>query len=207
MADDSDNCVCGNDFRIAVFLRWEMNVYDFDKTIYDGDSTIDFYLFMLKKHPKITVYLPYQIAGFFMYKLHFVPKTRFKEMFFSFLKSSRNINDDVQIFWNKNQNKLKKWYVNQKKNDDVIISASPEFLLKEICERIGITNLIASEVDEKSGHFYSENCYGEAKVERFKEKYPDAVIDEFYSDSLSDKPLADLAEKAFLVKGDELIKW
>ena len=27
-----------------------MNVYDFDKTIYDGDSTLDFYLFSLKKN-------------------------------------------------------------------------------------------------------------------------------------------------------------
>lgn len=26
-----------------------MNVYDFDKTIYDGDSTIDFYLYCVKK--------------------------------------------------------------------------------------------------------------------------------------------------------------
>ena len=26
-----------------------MNVYDFDKTIYDGDSTADFYIFFSKK--------------------------------------------------------------------------------------------------------------------------------------------------------------
>lgn len=29
-----------------------MNVYDFDKTIYDGDSTADFYIFSLKRHKK-----------------------------------------------------------------------------------------------------------------------------------------------------------
>ena len=27
----------------------EVNTYDFDKTIYNGDSTIDFYIFCLKK--------------------------------------------------------------------------------------------------------------------------------------------------------------
>ena len=32
-----------------------MNVYDFDKTIYYGDSTADFYLFCLKRHKKIPV--------------------------------------------------------------------------------------------------------------------------------------------------------
>ena len=31
----------------------KMNVYDFDKTIYDGDSTADFYLFSLKRHKGI----------------------------------------------------------------------------------------------------------------------------------------------------------
>ena len=30
-----------------------MNVYDFDKTIYDGDSSVDFYKFSLKRHPKL----------------------------------------------------------------------------------------------------------------------------------------------------------
>ena len=25
------------------------NIYDFDKTIYDGDSTVDFFLFCLKR--------------------------------------------------------------------------------------------------------------------------------------------------------------
>ena len=35
-----------------------MNVYDFDKTIYGGDSTADFYLFSLKRHKKSSFLLP-----------------------------------------------------------------------------------------------------------------------------------------------------
>ena len=30
-----------------------MNVFDFDKTIYDGDCTVDFYMYCLKKYPVI----------------------------------------------------------------------------------------------------------------------------------------------------------
>lgn len=30
-----------------------MNIYDFDETIYDSDSTKDFYFYCLKKYPKI----------------------------------------------------------------------------------------------------------------------------------------------------------
>lgn len=29
-----------------------MHAYDFDGTIYDGDSTVDFYLYSLCKHPE-----------------------------------------------------------------------------------------------------------------------------------------------------------
>ena len=32
-----------------------MNIYDFDETIYDSDSTKDFYFYCLKKYPKILV--------------------------------------------------------------------------------------------------------------------------------------------------------
>ena len=38
-----------------------MNVYDFDKTIYDGDSTIDFYLFSIKKDFTLIRYFPKQV--------------------------------------------------------------------------------------------------------------------------------------------------
>ena len=35
----------------------------------------------------------------------------------------------------------------------------------------------------------------------------DGRIDEFYSDSLSDAPLANLAHRAYLVKGEDLFPW
>ena len=58
-----------------------MNVYDFDETIYHGDSTRDFYFFCLKNYPKIAKYLPMQ--GYFAIKfaLKIMPKTQFKEKF------------------------------------------------------------------------------------------------------------------------------
>ena len=35
-----------------------MNIYDFDETIYDSDSTKDFYFYCLKKYPKILLSVP-----------------------------------------------------------------------------------------------------------------------------------------------------
>lgn len=39
----------------------ELNVFDFDDTIYKGDSSIDFYLFCLKENVRLIRYLPIQI--------------------------------------------------------------------------------------------------------------------------------------------------
>ena len=35
-----------------------MNAYDFDETIYDGESSVEFILMYLKKDPKIITFLP-----------------------------------------------------------------------------------------------------------------------------------------------------
>ena len=64
--------------------------------------------------------------------------------------------------------------------------------------------VIASKVDIATGRYCGINCYGQEKVRRFLEFYPDGVIDSFYSDSESDAPLGKLAKKNFLVKGDKL---
>ena len=44
-------------------------------------------------------------------------------------------------------------------------------------------------------------------VEKLYEKFPNAKCEEFYSDSLSDTPLAELADKAMIIRGNELIEW
>jgi phosphoserine phosphatase len=62
-------------------------------------------------------------------------------------------------------------------------------------------------IDIHTGKYDGLNCHGEEKVRSFHELFPEGKIDEFYSESYSDTPLARLAEKAFLVKGDSLLPW
>jgi phosphoserine phosphatase len=62
-------------------------------------------------------------------------------------------------------------------------------------------------MDPFSGHILGNNCHDKEKVRRFRLEYPDYAIDEFYSDSLSDTPLASIAARAFLVKGNILLPW
>lgn len=185
-----------------------MNVFDFDKTIYDGDSTFDFYRFSLLRHRKIFLRLPRVLYDFLLYKFGKTTKTEFKEKMYLFLTDIDDIDSEISVFWDKNIKKIKKFYKEIQKEDDLIISASPEFLVFPACERIGIKNMMASRVNKKTGVYTGVNCHGEEKVVRFLEGFPDEVIDDFYSDSYSDSPLARLAtNKSYIVKKEKLKDW
>lgn len=183
-----------------------MNVYDFDGTIYRGDSSLDFYLYCLRHCPTIIRFLPKQLIGIFAYKLRLSTKIQGKEAFFSFLKGIENINPLVNNFWSSHSSEIRSWYIAQQSADDVVISASPEFLLAPICQQLNVT-LIASIVDPKNGAFQSENCYGDEKVRRFRSVFPTASIDVFYSDSSSDEPLAALARQSYFVRKGKVYEW
>ena len=182
-----------------------MNLYDFDGTVYRGDSTVDFYKFALKKHPLLIRYLPGQGLGFLLHGLKRIDRTELKEYFFSFLKGV-SAEELVPEFWTSHRDRIFPWYLEQKRSDDLIISASPEFLLRPICEELG-AELLASRVDPRTGRFDGPNCKGEEKVRRLRERYGAAHIQKFYSDSRSDTPLALLAEEAYLVTDGKPERW
>lgn len=176
-----------------------MNVYDFDKTIYKGDSTLDFYFWCIKRNPLILVVLPIQFLGFLLYNFKLKDKDYFKEKFYFFLKYINYSETIIDQFWNEKIYKIMDWYLLQKEDTDVIISASPEFLLKPLEKKLGIGKIIASKVEPTTGKLLSKNCYGEEKVIRFVEIFKNRKILKFYSDSLSDAPLARLSKHSFLV--------
>ena len=186
-----------------------MNVYDFDKTIFKGDSTAKFYFYCLKRYPKMLGCVPSTIGAFVLYALGKKTKTNFKETMYRFVRCIPDIDKTVKEFWEVYKDNIFDWYKRDKRDDDVIISASPEFLLRDFCENtLGVECLMASRVDSETGKYDGVNCHGEEKVARFKEKYPDANIHTFCSDSLSDTPLAKLAKQSYMVdaKGN-LLEW
>lgn len=182
-----------------------MNVYDFDQTIYHGDSTGDFIGYCIRKYPKVLVTLPYTVWSFFLYIFGVLDKTRFKERMYRFLKYVPI--GAEECFWDEHIEKIKPWYREQYREDDVVISASPEFLVKPACERLGIKTVMATKVDRNSGKTDGLNCHDTEKVRRLYEWDKNAKINEFYSDSFADEPLAELANHAFMVRGDKRIKW
>ena len=184
-----------------------MNVYDFDGTIYKGDSTADFYLFLIRRHPGLMSGLPAFAAAAVKKKLGKIDLTQMKDQFYTFIPRVRSMDGELALFWETHMKNIMAWYLLQRRPDDVIISASPEFLLRIPAERLGWERLIASPVDPVTGRYQGVNCKGEEKVRRFREHYPDGHIDGFYSDSWSDLPLAKLADSAYLIKHETVCTW
>lgn len=182
-----------------------MNVYDFDHTIYAGDSSIDFYFFCLQKKHTLLTRAPFQVAAILGYFVGLITKERMKEIFFSFLPYIE-VSVLVPLFWEVRKSRIAEWYLKQKADTDVIISASPFFLLEPICRDLGVS-LIASEVDPTTGLISGRNCRGYEKVARFIERYGNVGIDSFYSDNASDLPLARLAREPYQVKNRRIEPW
>lgn len=187
-----------------------MNVFDFDKTIYDGDSTVDLCLYLMGRYPAVIGDFISNIPVVIRYKRGKISKTEMKESLYKCFRRVPDMEAELSRFWDKHIKNIEKWYLEVKREDDVVISASPEFLLSECCRRLGIKHLIASRVDSKTGKYNGLNCYGAEKPKRFDERFGEArrsEIESFYSDSYSDAPLAVISQKAYLIKKHRPIEW
>ena len=185
-----------------------MNAYDFDNTIYDGESVFDFYVYCARRYPKLLKYVFVSLISWGKYKLLLLSRERLMELAekyaVEFFRQVGDIEGLVKSFWDINQKKIKKFYLKAHREDDVVISASVSFLLDEICARIGIRHCICSKVDTRTGHVEAL-CFRQNKPGYFLSRFPDGKIDNFYSDSMNDVPMMRMADKAFLVKGEKLI--
>ncbi len=187
-----------------------MTIYDFDKTIYDGDSTVDFFLFCMKKRPRLVRFLPLAIRLSLMYKLCIISYKDFLRAGERTLRVAAAQFDDLNAliceFWDKHEHKIKDFYLAQKREDDLILSGSCEILLDEICRRLGIRHYIGSRLDLRQGRI-EFLCYHENKVKAFSERYPGAEIEAFYTDSMLDLPMMREADIVYLVKKNRVRLW
>ncbi|MCQ2604327.1 MAG: haloacid dehalogenase-like hydrolase [Spirochaetia bacterium] len=187
-----------------------MNVYDFDETLFTGDSEQRFFNFIFAK------------KGFFLYKInwHFwdmllrmkaVTKTVAREHEYSFLKKidrDGNLEHLLEEYWDQVEKYMKKWYASRKRSDDVIASGTPAFLMEPICRRLNVRGLVATPMDKRTGKIDGMFAIGEYKLQNYRKHYGDTPIDEFYSDTWSDRFLADQAARAYVIHdGEEISEW
>ncbi len=176
-----------------------MNVYDFDGTIFPKDCTIDFCFWCMNRHPKLWfTFFPKAIKNVVLNRMGKVPEYQLQRIFFSYLTQVDDFDEQIEKYWDKNKSKISAWYLAQKKPDDLIISASPICIIEPIARRLGV-NFVASDYDREYGVFVDNLMYAKGKA-RYMIDHGFPVIDNSYSDSLADTPIALCAEKAHLVK-------
>ena len=185
-----------------------MNVYDFDGTIFPGDCSIGFCFWCMKKHPKMWfTFAPKMIGTAIKRITGKIPEYLFQRKFFGYLTMVDDFDEQIVRYWDKNEKKISDWYLKQKKPDDLIISASPTCIIEPIANRLGV-NFMATEFDRQFGVFLNNHMYAKEKAKYMIDNgFP--LIENFYSDSLADTPLALCAEKAHLVikNASTVIDW
>ena len=162
----------------------------------------------MNRHPKLWfTFFPGAVKNVILRKIGKIPEYLMQRKFFGYLMFIDDFDVQIERYWDKNANKISDWYLAQKKSDDLIISASPDCIIEPIAKRLGV-NYMATEFDREYGVFVNNMMYAKEKAQYIIDKgFP--VIENFYSDSLADTPLALCAEKAHLVtkKATTVIDW
>lgn len=185
-----------------------MNVYDFDNTIYDGESVFDLFLFYIRKDPGLLRLLPKVLIAFGKYKRGKVTAEAFLRenaaLVEEKLRQIPDIEGDMRAFWDKHMRKIKPFYEELWRGDDWIVTAAPDFSMREVCRRLGVQNCVSSRFDLETCRILHFNLR-ERKVEAFRRACPDAQIDAFYTDSpANDAPLIEMAKHAYVVRGNQI---
>ena len=186
----------------------KLDLYDFDGTIYDGDSGVDLILFSIKKKPSLIFHYISCLGIVIQFLLKIKKKEEMKNKLFAFVKYFPDIDEFVSDFWKSHEHKMKDFWTSKKShNNDIIISASGRFWLEPIAKKYKVKELFATDIDPKTGKVTGNNCHGKEKVKLFRKHYPDARIMKMYTDSVNDLPLIEAAEEGILVKRDKLYNY
>lgn len=180
-----------------------IKVFDFDNTIYRGESSVDFAFYMLRHNKRILLFLPSLFWNAAMYKLCLASKEtlekRVNDAIKFIVRDKAELISLTDSFWERNHTKLDRRILRRIDKDDLIITAGPFFLIDAIKHRLNTQNLICSEVDWDKMEISFFN-FGDNKVKRYRELYGDKPIDSFYTDSYNDRSMMDISDRVFIVK-------
>lgn len=185
-----------------------MNVYDFDNTIYDGESALDFFFAYVMVNPKLVKLIPKVLRALMLYTMGKVTIEDAMKKYAPYIKKYYceydRWDEFTAEFWDKRMGKIKPFYDKIRRDDDIILTASPDLTMSEIGKRLSMKNIICSHIDPESGEV-TRLCMRENKIKYFSEKYPDAKIENFYTDSIkNDGFIAQRAEHIFVVKKNKI---
>lgn len=106
----------------------------------------------------------------------------------------------VKKYWDKYQSSVFDWFLpSNRPRTSVLISASPDFLIEEIAQRLDVEYCICTRHNPKSGKMIGDVCRKAEKVRRFRELLPDVEVVDVYSDNpVSDRHMFELGKRCLL---------
>jgi phosphoserine phosphatase len=180
-----------------------MKVFDFDSTIYRGESPVDFTFFMIRHNKKIIRYVPRILFCLASYKLHLIKKEKLESLSNEFIEKvlddPDSLNEFVSQFWATHARKLNPDIVKLIDSGDVIITASPSFLINGVSDLINTKHILGTEIDLKQKKLIWYN-FGDNKVDRYRSIYGYRQIDAFYTDSFYDEYLMGISREVYIVR-------
>ena len=209
----------------------KLALFDIDYTITRKETLMEFYKYSLEEDIKNIRFLPRALYSGLMDSIKVYDERRVKECFLKFIdnidekdlaKLTKSFYDErlSSILYKDAVDMIKKL-----KNEGymvILISASPEFYIKEFYAIKEVDLIIGTKFAFEGGKFVRKmdgnNCKGEEKVKRLNEVLKEKNIKAdfknsyMFSDSLSDKPLLDLVGNPYLINYKkhheiEILKW
>ena len=209
----------------------KLAIFDIDYTITRKETLMEFFKYLVSKDIKNIKFLPRALYSGLMYSIKVYDERRVKECFLKFIdnidekdlaKLTKSFYDErfSSIIYKDAVDMIKK--LKYEGYMVILISASPEFYIKEFYAIKEVDLIIGTKFAFEGGKFVRKmdgnNCKGEEKVKRLNEVLKEKNIKAdfknsyMFSDSLSDKPLLDLVGNPYLINYKkhheiEILKW
>lgn len=209
----------------------KLALFDIDYTITRKETLMEFYKYIVSKDIKNIKFLPRALYSGLMYGIKVYDEKKVKECFLKFIENieEKDLAILTKKFYDERLSKI--LYkdaldmMHKLKSEGymvILISASPEFYIKEFYAIDDVDFIIGTRFTFENGKFVRKmsgnNCKRDEKVSRLKAYLKENNIEADYensymfSDSLSDLPLLDLVGKPYLINYNknhniEVLRW
>lgn len=194
----------------------KLSIYDFDDTLYRGDSSIRFWWFALLRRPWLLLLTPWFLLILGLHACGIIQRDLFKQNMFLVIHGIPvpTLEQLVSRFWEREFPRINPWVRERLERESkegfihLCISASPRFLLQDTVARLGIRTLLCTEMLVQQGRqtrfMNGFNCRGEQKIRRLeqwaRENNVSYEVVRFCSDSPADLPMYSLAREKYKVE-------